>query len=137
MAKKVPMTGKPTEQRHALDARRQVGAARFNVGARLGREALARKLGLAIAPVVSRHVLEVVHARALRARGLGRAVARFAILGNAVGTDLEQLLAQLVVGGHGVDLRVPISAKVALARRARVVAAAPDAVERHPRVWRL
>tara|TARA_B110000114_G_C15085479_1_gene395886 strand:+ start:804 stop:1361 length:558 start_codon:yes stop_codon:yes gene_type:complete len=31
----------------AVDARRQVGAAGFNVGARLGREALARKLRLA------------------------------------------------------------------------------------------
>ena len=92
----------------ALDARRQVGAAALNVGARLGREALARKLGLAVVPVVARHVTQVVHARALRARGIGRADGDTAALGHAVGAHLEQLLAQLAVGGHGVDFAVPI-----------------------------
>ena len=121
----------------ARDARREVGAARLDVGARLGRQPLARKLDLAKPAVVARHVLEVVDARAVRARGVGRAVVRFAVLGDAVGAHLEQLLAQLAIGRERVDLRVPIPTKVALARLARRVAAALDPVEGDPRVGRL
>ena len=118
-------------------ARREVGAAQLDVEARLGREPVARKLELAVAPVGPDHVLHVGDARALRARGVRRAVRRRARLGHAVGPDLEQLLALLEVRRQRVDLRVPVAAVVLLARLERGVAAALDAVERDPRVGRL
>ena len=146
------------------NARRQVGAAQLDVVARLGGEPLARKLELAKLAIGADHVLDVGDAAALRARRVGRAVgddplvddvaksvkegrrdpgrlvtvvvvpSRLIAVGEAKGADREQFLAQLLLGRHRVHVAFPVAAVVALARRARVVAQALDAADRHPRV---
>ena len=124
-----------------LDALREVGAAQLDVVAHLGREPLPRKPELAILAVGPDHVLHVSDAAALRARRVGRAIGDLLNafhLGHAKGAHREQLLALLfALGRHRIRVAFPVAAVVALARRERVVAAALDAVERHPRVRRL
>ena len=64
-------------------------------------------LKIPVAPIGPVHVLQIGDARTLRARRVGRTKRRSVLVANAVGSDLEQLLAPLGVGGERIDVRIP------------------------------
>ncbi len=91
----------------ARDAGGQVRAAHLDVVGHFGGQSRAGKLALAVAPIGPVHVLQIGDARTLRARRVGRTKRRSVLVANAVGSDLEQLLAPLGVGCERIDVRIP------------------------------
>ena len=110
--------------------------------ARLGRFGVRRdpvpeELLLAEIAVLAKPVHHLPHPRSLCARRIGRTLQHFVEFGLANRANLEQLPLVLGVGRIGAYINVPVCTVVVGSRRLGVVALAPSAVERNPRVGSL